>query len=63
MPFGQQRVQGTGSNSRDLQQITLETFLCTEEDKVHQELEIFGERFVVLSSWSLENIIIYYNYV
>ena len=41
-----QRVQGTGSDGTDLQEVALETFLCTEEDKAHQGLEIFGKRFV-----------------
>jgi len=40
-------VQETSSDGTDLQEISLETFLCTEEDKAHQELEIFGKRFVV----------------
>jgi len=40
-------VQETGIDGTELQEITLETFLCTEEDKAHQELEIFGKRFVV----------------
>ena len=46
--FYQQRVQGTGSDGTDLQEVALETFLCTEEDEAHQEVEIFGKRFVVI---------------
>jgi len=41
-----QELQETSSDGTDLQEIALETFLCTEEDKAHQELEIFGKRFV-----------------
>jgi len=47
MCFDLQRVQGTGSDGSDLQEIVLENFLCTEEDKAHQELQIFGQRFVI----------------
>ena len=47
MSFDLQRVQGTGSDGSDLQEIFLENFLCTEEDKAHQELQIFGQRFVI----------------
>ena len=44
--FDLQRVQGTNSDGRDFEENALETFLCTEKDKAHQELELFGKRFV-----------------
>jgi len=43
----EKRVQETGSDGTDLQEIALESFLCTEEDEPHQELQIFGKRFVI----------------
>ena len=47
--LGLQKVKKTGSDGTELQEIALETFLCTEEDKADQELEIFGKRFVVFT--------------
>jgi len=44
-----QKVKKTGSDGIELHKIALETFLCTEEDKADQELEIFGKRFVVFT--------------
>jgi len=44
-----QKVKKTGSDGTELHKIALETFLCTEEDKADQELEIFGKRFVVFT--------------
>ena len=41
MLFDLQRVQGSGSDSSELEGIVLEIILCTEEDK-----ELFGKRFV-----------------
>ena len=40
-----QRVKETSSDGTDIHELTLEDFLCSEEDK-HQALDIFGKRFV-----------------
>ena len=51
-PIDLQKVQKMGSDGTvDLQEITLGTFLCTEEDRAHQKLQIFGKRFVVIGYW------------
>ena len=49
--FGPQRVQETDSDGTDIHELSLKTFLCSEEDNLHQAPEIFEEkRFVVLCS-------------
>ena len=46
--FVPQRVQETDSDGTDIHELTLKTFLCSEEDSLHQAPEIFEEKRSVL---------------